>query len=108
LFKNNRKVNSAYVWHENEIKKITKDDYEFEGGKGIILNNQIVISKSSVRLVQVGDEVTFKRRLNLPERCKPGRRKITYIMENGGIGTDKDLYSTSDSSAYTHFERWNE
>jgi len=46
MFKNNRKVNSAYVWHENEIKKITKDDYEFEGEKGIILNNQIVISKA--------------------------------------------------------------
>ena len=106
MFKNNRKVNGALVWHKNEIKRVTKDDYEFEGKKGIILENQTVVSKSTVRLVRVGDELTFKQGLELPERCKPERRVITYLMANGGVGTDKDLYPKSDSSNYSHFERW--
>ena len=106
MFKNSRKVNGALVWHRNEIKRITKDDYEFEGKKGIILENQEVYAKSTVRLVRVGHEVTFKEGLGLPERCKPEKRVITYLRKNGGVGTDKDLYPTSDSSSYTHFERW--
>ena len=108
MFKNSRKKKGSYVWHRNEIKRITKDNYEFLDYKGIILENDIIIKPNSVKLVKIGDEITFRSNIDyLPARCKPGKRIITRILENGIINTDKSL-GLHDGAAYTHYERYTE
>ena len=99
------KGKGAFVWHKGEIKMVSKSDADIEGF--LILDRKVKVRRDSVRLVKVGDLITFKDGLEdiLPERCKPGKRKITSMHENGLIGTNKDL-DYSDSSAYTHFKAW--
>lgn len=101
--KNNRKVTGAIVWHKNELKVITNQNV---GKEYMRLNNLTKVKKSSVKLAKIGDVVKYKDLSVLPERCATvSDMKITYFRENGIVGTDKDLYPTSDGSAYFHFMR---
>jgi RNA-binding protein YlmH len=104
--KNKRKVTGAIVWHENELKVITNQNV---GKEHRLLNNLTKVKKSSIRLAKIGDAVKYKDLSVLPERCATvSDMKITYFRSNGIVGivgTDKDLYPTSDGSAYGHFVR---
>lgn len=101
--KNNRKVAGAIVWHKNELKMITNQN---AGKEYCVLENITKIKKTSVRLAKVGDKVKFKDLSILPDRCfTVSDMKITYFRLNGTVGTDKDLYPTSDGSNYSHFVR---
>lgn len=99
---NNKKQPGAIVWHRNELKIITNQNV---GKDDVILNNLIKIKRSSIRLARVGDKVKYKDLSKLPERCASHRRmKIAYFMQNGNVGTNRDLYD-SDSSWFSHFVR---
>ena len=101
--KNNRKVPYAIVWHKNELKMITSQNV---GREHCVLENITKIKKTSVRLAKVGDKVKYKDLSILPDRCSiVSDMKITYFRKNGTVGTDKDLYPTSDGSNYGHFVR---
>lgn len=101
--KNNKKVYGVIVWHKNELKMITNQNV---GKNYIVLNNLIKIRKSSVRLAKIGDNVKFKNLSVLPKRCADQKdMHITYFLDNGIVGTDKDLYSKNAGSYYTHFVR---
>lgn len=101
--KNKRKVTGAFVWHKNELKAITNQNV---GKEHIVLNNVTKVKKSSVKLAKIGDAVKYKDLSVLPDRCATvSNMKITYFRANGIVGTDKDLYPTSDGSAYSHFVR---
>lgn len=101
--KNKRKVAGAIVWHQNELKVITNQNV---GKKHLVLNNLTKVKKSSVILAKIGDAVKYKDLSVLPERCATViDMNITYFRANGIVGTDKDLYPTSDGSAYSHFVR---
>ncbi len=99
--KNNRKVFGAIVWHRNELKMVTS---QYVGKYYVVLNDSIKIKKSSIRLAKIGDKVKYKDLSILPERCMlKTNMKITYFLNNGIIGTDKDLYKKSDGTHYCHF-----
>lgn len=101
--KNKRKVTGAIVWHENELKVITNQNV---GKEHRVLNNLAKVKKSSVKIAKIGDAVKYKDLSVLPERCATvSDMRITYFRENGIVGTDKDLYPTSDGSSYDHFVR---
>lgn len=100
--KNTRKKAGAIVWHDNELKMVGNQNV---GAKYILLDNITKVRKQSVRLAKIGDSVEYKDTSGLPERCATLKdMKITYFLENGGVGTDKDLYPDSDSSTYSHFK----
>jgi hypothetical protein len=101
--KNLRKKEGAIVWHKNKLKRVTSQNV---GKDYIVLDDLIKIKKSSVKLAKIGDSVEFKDLSILPKRCsEKSDMKITYFRFNGIVGTDKDLYPTSDGSAYSHFRR---
>lgn len=100
---NKRKVTGAIVWHEDELKAITNQNV---GKDYRVLNNLTRVKKSSVKLAKIGDPVKYKDLSILPDRCATvSDMKITYFMDNGIIGTDKDLYPESDGSGFGHFVR---
>lgn len=100
---NSRKEEGAIVWHKNELKRVSSQNV---GKDHIVLDDLIKIKKSSVKLAKIGDMVEFKDLSILPEYCaERSDMKITYIRFNGIVGTDKDLYPTSDGSDYSHFRK---
>lgn len=101
---NKRKVPGAYVWHGHILRRITNQKLDQQH---VLLDNIHKVRRDSVRLVNVGDVVTFRDQslTGLPDRCKPGKRKITHMRENGLIGTDKDR-NEWDDSGYGWFEKY--
>lgn len=101
--KNSRKKEGAFVWHKNELKRVSSQDV---GKDHIVLDDLIEVKKASVKLAKIGDSVEFKDLSILPERCaEKADMKITYFRDNGIVGTDKDLYPSSDGSAYSHLRK---
>lgn len=101
--KNLRKKEGAIVWHKNELKRVSSQNV---GKDHIVLDDLIKVKKTSVKLAKIGDQVEFKDVSILPERCAGlSDMKITYFHINGNVGTDKDLYPTSDSTNHAHFRR---
>jgi hypothetical protein len=101
--KNSRKKPGSIVWHNNELKMITSQNV---GPNHVILNNIKKVKKSGIRLARIGDSVSFKDLSVLPARCATQNdMHITYFLNNGIVGTDKDLYPDSDGSDYSHFVR---
>ena len=100
---NSRKKEGAIVWHRNELKRVYEQDVDKDL---LVLNDLTKIKKSSVKLAKIGDMVEFKDLSILPEYCaERSDMKITYFRFNGVVGTDKDLYPTSDGSDYSHFRK---
>jgi hypothetical protein len=96
MYKNTRKVPGAFVWHKNDIARITNQKVE-EGY--VLIENRHMVSRSNLRLVRVGQEVVFKNLDILPDRCRKfGVMKVVSFLENGIIRTDKD----EGGSAYSH------
>ena len=103
LTNNKRKVVNALVWFKDELMAITNQNV---GKEHIVLNNLHKVKKSSVRLAKVGDSVKYKDVSILPERCRNRKNiKITYFLDNGLVGTNRDLYKNCDSTAYGHFKK---
>jgi hypothetical protein len=97
MYKNTRKVPGAYVWYKNEVKRITNQKV---GDGFVLVDNRHKVSRGSIRLVKVGDEVMFKDPCILPKRCREwGMMKVTSFMDNDTIRTDKD----ESGSNYNHF-----
>jgi len=100
---NKRKIVNSFVWFKDEIMVITNQKVEKDY---VILNNLHKVKKSIVRLAKIGDKVAYKNLDILPERCKKSKNiRITYFLDNGLIGTNRDLYKDCDSTGYDHFKR---
>ena len=95
---NKRKLTGAYVWHENEIKRITLIDKD-----KIILNFQVRVKKEQIKLVKVGDFVKYKYKKELPTRCRKYKKIfVTAFHDNDLISTNKDT-NKHDTTHYRHF-----
>jgi hypothetical protein len=98
-YKNTRKIPGAYVWHNEQVMRITNQRVE---SGFVLVENFYQVNRKNLRLVKIGDEVIFKNVDILPPRCRQwGVMKIASFAGNDLIRTDKD----ESGSGYGHFRK---
>ena len=99
--RNKRKVVGAYVWHQNEIKRITL----LLDKPNVMLNNLHKVSTDTVKLVKIGDEMKFKSLEHLPDSSKKKIKiRVTGFLDNDLINISKTK-SKPDRYNYQHFAK---